>query len=35
MDVVDAISGLPRDASDRPREPVAIERVELSASSTE
>ena len=29
MDVVDAISELPRDASDRPREPVAIERVEL------
>ena len=29
MDVVDAISALPRDASDRPREPVAIERVEL------
>src|ERR687891_352587 len=26
MDVVDAISELPRDASDRPREPVAIER---------
>ena len=31
MDVVDAISELPRDASDRPREPVAIERVELAA----
>jgi hypothetical protein len=29
MDVVDAISELPRDASDRPRETVAIERVEL------
>ncbi|HEX2045078.1 MAG TPA: peptidylprolyl isomerase [Gaiellaceae bacterium] len=29
MDVVDAISELPRDASDRPRERVAIERVEL------
>jgi peptidyl-prolyl cis-trans isomerase B (cyclophilin B) len=29
MDVVDSISALPRDASDRPREPVAIERVEL------
>jgi cyclophilin family peptidyl-prolyl cis-trans isomerase len=35
MDVVDAISELPRDASDRPREPVAIERVELSARSAE
>ena len=29
MDVVDAISGLPRDARDRPSERVAIERVEL------
>jgi cyclophilin family peptidyl-prolyl cis-trans isomerase len=29
MEVVDAISELPRDASDRPRERVAIERVEL------
>src|SRR5919206_2586449 len=29
MDVVDRISGLPRDARDRPREPVTIERVEL------
>jgi cyclophilin family peptidyl-prolyl cis-trans isomerase len=29
MDVVDAISALPRDAQDRPRERVAIERVEL------
>ena len=32
MDVVDAISDLPRDASDRPKERVAIERVELAAS---
>ena len=31
MDVVDAISGLPRDARDRPSERVAIERVELAA----
>ena len=30
MDVVDAISNVPRDARDKPREPVAIERVELS-----
>ncbi|MBA2476639.1 MAG: peptidylprolyl isomerase [Actinobacteria bacterium] len=30
MDVADAISALPRDASDKPREPVVIERVELS-----
>jgi peptidyl-prolyl cis-trans isomerase B (cyclophilin B) len=30
MNVVDKISELPRDASDRPREPVVIERVELS-----
>ena len=29
MDVVDRISGLPRDAQDRPREPATIERVEL------
>ena len=29
MDVVDRISELPRDARDRPREPVTIERVEL------
>ncbi len=29
MDVVDAISNLPRDARDRPREDVRIERVEL------
>ncbi len=29
MDVVDEISELPRDASDRPREAVTIERVEL------
>jgi cyclophilin family peptidyl-prolyl cis-trans isomerase len=29
MDVVDRISGLPRDARDRPREPATIERVEL------
>jgi len=29
MDVVDAISQLDRDASDRPRETVSIERVEL------
>ena len=31
MDVVDAISELPRDARDRPHERVAIERVELAA----
>jgi peptidyl-prolyl cis-trans isomerase B (cyclophilin B) len=30
MDVVDAISALPRDARDKPREDVTIERVELS-----
>jgi peptidyl-prolyl cis-trans isomerase B (cyclophilin B) len=30
MDVADAISQLPRDASDRPREDVVIDRVELS-----
>jgi cyclophilin family peptidyl-prolyl cis-trans isomerase len=30
MDVVDEISAVPRDASDRPREPVTIERVDLS-----
>ena len=29
MDVVDAISAVDRDASDRPREPVTIQRVEL------
>jgi peptidyl-prolyl cis-trans isomerase B (cyclophilin B) len=29
MDVVDAISEVDRDASDRPKEPVIIERVEL------
>jgi cyclophilin family peptidyl-prolyl cis-trans isomerase len=29
MDVVDEISGLPRDARDRPREDVVIERVEV------
>jgi len=29
MDVVDAISAVDRDASDRPKEPVTIERVEL------
>ena len=29
MDVVDAISSLPTDASDRPREEVTIQRVEL------
>jgi cyclophilin family peptidyl-prolyl cis-trans isomerase len=29
MDVVDRISAVDRDANDRPREPVAIERVEL------
>ena len=29
MDVVDAISEVDRDASDRPKEPVTIERVEL------
>src|ERR671931_311469 len=29
MEVVDRISELPRDARDRPREPAAIERVEL------
>jgi cyclophilin family peptidyl-prolyl cis-trans isomerase len=31
MDVVDAISELPRDAHDRPRDGAAIERVELAA----
>ena len=31
MDVVDAISDLPRDAGDKPSERVAIERVELAA----
>jgi len=31
MDVVDRISEKPRDASDRPREDVRIERVELGA----
>jgi peptidyl-prolyl cis-trans isomerase B (cyclophilin B) len=30
MDVVDEIADVPRDASDRPREPVTIDRVELS-----
>ena len=30
MDVVDRISAVERDASDRPKEPVTIERVELS-----
>jgi peptidyl-prolyl cis-trans isomerase B (cyclophilin B) len=30
MDVVDEISGVDRDSSDRPREPVTIDRVELS-----
>ena len=29
MEVVDAISQVPRDSSDRPNEPVTIERVEL------
>jgi cyclophilin family peptidyl-prolyl cis-trans isomerase len=29
MDVVDAIAEVDRDASDRPKEPVTIERVEL------
>ena len=29
MDVVDAISAVDRDSSDRPKEPVTIERVEL------
>ena len=31
MDVVDAISALPTDGSDRPREDVTIQRVELAA----
>ncbi len=31
MDVVDTISSVDRDASDRPKEPVTIERVELAA----
>ena len=31
MDVVDAISAVDRDGSDRPKEPVTIERVELAA----
>ncbi len=35
MEVVDAISELPRDASDRPRDTIAIERVELAAPSPE
>jgi len=30
MDVVDRISQVDRDSTDRPREPVTIERVELS-----
>jgi hypothetical protein len=30
LDVADTISELPRDASDRPREAVVIERVETS-----
>jgi hypothetical protein len=30
MGVVDEISGVDRDGSDRPREPVTIDRVELS-----
>jgi cyclophilin family peptidyl-prolyl cis-trans isomerase len=30
MDVVDEISGVDRDGSDRPREPVTLDRVELS-----
>jgi peptidyl-prolyl cis-trans isomerase B (cyclophilin B) len=30
LDVVDEISGVDRDGSDRPREPVTIDRVELS-----
>jgi hypothetical protein len=29
MEVVDAISGVDRDANDRPREAVTIERVDL------
>ena len=29
MDVVDEISGVDRDSSDRPRDPVTIERLEL------
>jgi hypothetical protein len=29
MEVVDAISQLPRDPRDKPREPVTIERVDL------
>src|SRR5213083_286409 len=32
MDVVDTISEVERDSSDRPREPVTIERIELSES---
>jgi cyclophilin family peptidyl-prolyl cis-trans isomerase len=32
MDVVDRISGVDRDANDRPRTPVTIERVELAES---
>ena len=31
MDVVDAISNVPRDAGDRPRDPVVLDRVELVA----
>jgi hypothetical protein len=30
MEVVDVISGVDRDSSDRPREPVSIDRVDLS-----
>jgi hypothetical protein len=33
MDVVDAISEVDRDANDRPREAVVIERVELAPGS--
>ncbi|MDQ5820637.1 MAG: hypothetical protein M3540_04265 [Actinomycetota bacterium] len=31
MDVVDKISGLPRDARDKPQEPATIDRVEVGA----
>ncbi len=34
MDVVDAISNVPSDAGDKPRDPVTIERVELAFSDT-
>jgi cyclophilin family peptidyl-prolyl cis-trans isomerase len=35
MDVVDAISETPRDANDRPREPIIIDRIDLPRTSEE